>query len=253
MDNRNSLEQLSISKFNEDASALGGYRYARSERLSTCLAVMRRSRAIREALATLEISNKSARVIDIGCGDGTYTRELIQREWSVVGIDAAEQAILIARQRLSGHIGLSFEVGNASQLPSEDQSYDLAVMREVLHHLDNPALAIKEAARVARHVLILDPNGYNPVLKILEKTSRYHIEHGERSYTPKLIDLWMHKAGIEVSYRRYTGIIPVFAPDTFARLLNRIEPLMEGLPLARAAYCASVVLLGRSKYTGHFK
>lgn len=48
-----------------------------------------------------------------------------------------------------------------------------------------PAKAIYAARSWADAMLIIEPNGTNPVLKIIGKASKYHREHGERSFQSK--------------------------------------------------------------------
>src|SRR5690606_24385446 len=137
---------------------------------------------------------------------------------------------------------------SAYDLPYADQSFDIAHLRGALHHMDQPERAIAEATRVAKTVLVLEPNGYNPVLKIIEKASRYHVEHGERSFPPPMVDSWLRAQGYEVIYRRYSGFVPYFCPDWAARALAKLEPLVERLPLIRALACGTYVCVGeRSK------
>ncbi len=124
-------------------------------------------------------------------------------------------------------------VNSAYELPFQAKSFDLAIMRGVLHHMDNPRQAIKEALRVADVVWVIEPNGYNPGLKFLEKFSSYHIEHGEKSYAPHTLDQWVGQLGGTVTYRKWAGFVPMFCPDWMARLMKWLEPLVENLPLVK--------------------
>src|SRR3989344_308794 len=87
--------------------------------------------------------------------------------------------------------------------------------------------AIKSIGQIASEILILEPNGYNPLLKIIEKISPYHRFHKEKSYTPKMIRGWLHKAGFTVYMQKYISIIPFFFPDTFTVILKPFEPFVE--------------------------
>jgi len=59
------------------------------------------------------------------------------------------------------------EVCDASKLPFDDNSFDVVFSFNVLHHLDYPQEAIKEARRVSKnYVVLLEPNIDNIVLKI---------------------------------------------------------------------------------------
>jgi 2-polyprenyl-3-methyl-5-hydroxy-6-metoxy-1,4-benzoquinol methylase len=95
---------------------------------------------------------------------------------------------------------VKFEVGNIYALESfiADKRFDCIVLRGVLHHLPDPARAIAGLAAFGGTIIVLEPNGNNPVLKLLEKYSRYHIEHEERSFTPALIRSWLVAAGFRV-------------------------------------------------------
>ena len=61
-----------VAKFNQDAKVGRGYVYTSADRLSARLSAERLTLAVREM-----IDLKGKRVIDIGCGDGTYTIELL--------------------------------------------------------------------------------------------------------------------------------------------------------------------------------
>jgi SAM-dependent methyltransferase len=90
--------------------------------------------------------DRSTRVIDVGCGAGaTYARWVDERA-SYVGVDVSSKAVDLAREA-----GLEAQVVNdASELPFEDDSFDLAICIEVLEHLFAPHDAAREIRRVLR-------------------------------------------------------------------------------------------------------
>ncbi len=117
----------------------------------------------------------------------------------------------------------------------------------MLHHLNDPFAALREAMRVAKVVVVIEPNGYNPVLKLLERFSRYHVEHGEKSYSPAKLHGWAKQLGGTVSFSEFAGLVPFFCPDPAARLLKVVEPIFERLPLINAVSCAvNVFVVERS-------
>lgn len=223
--------------FNRDAVQNTGYLYTTHARLSARIANRRLSDATMDA-----VSFHRKRVVDIGCGDGTYTIELYDRAGplSIDGFDPADRAIAVAREKIDGR-NIRFSANSAYQLPVGDSSFDIAYLRGVLHHLDRPIDALREALRAAPVVVIIEPNGYNPVLKLLERFSRYHREHGEKSYPPDLLSRWIRSLGGAVAARRWVGLVPFFCPDWLARVLKVCEPLVERLPLMRALGCAVCV------------
>jgi SAM-dependent methyltransferase len=224
--------------FDRDVARTGGYRYTTGAPLSSRLA----NRRITEAV--LALANwRDRSVIDIGCGDGTYTVELVQLGGaaSAHGVDPAAEAVAVAKARTAEQDGLSFEAGDAYALAHPDGSFDLAYLRGVLHHLDRPRDVLREALRVAGSVVVVEPNGLNLGLKLLERVSPYHREHGERSYAPRRLDGWVAALGGEVTQRSFIGFVPMFSPDRYARAAKRLEPTIERLPLVRQAACAQYV------------
>jgi len=226
-----------FAAFNRDVDRWDGYAYTSNGRLSSQLANHRLTEA---ALRAADLTGK--RVLDIGCGDGTYSLEVYEpgRPAFLHGVDAAASAVEAAAQK-TGSRHMQFSVASAYELPFAADSFDIAQIRGVLHHLDHPDVALREALRVAAQIVVIEPNDYNPMLKMLEKFSRYHIEHGEKSFTAGCLDEWTRRGGGMVATRGWFGLVPFFCPDLMARMLKRVEPLVERVPLLCQASCAVYV------------
>jgi len=65
-----------------------------------------------------ERSRPLGRALDLGCGRGQYTPELARRGWEAVGIDYVPAAIEAAAAKGWGVDGLSYVIGDVTQLPS---------------------------------------------------------------------------------------------------------------------------------------
>lgn len=228
---------VDVRAFSRDATHNRGYLYTTNAALSSKLANRRLTDA---ALAVADFEGK--RVLDVGCGDGTYTMELFDegRPASVYGFDPAREAIALAVEKV-GTRRIVFAAHDAYSVPLASNSFDIAHLRGVLHHLDRPVDALREAFRLAPLVIMLEPNGYNPILKCIEKLSRYHREHGEKSYSPAFLDLLVKEVGGSVQARHWVGIVPFFCPGALARGLKAIEPIVERLPGVRAGVCGVYV------------
>jgi SAM-dependent methyltransferase len=90
-----------------------------------------------------------ARVLDVGCGPGNLTGELIRRlgSGSVAAVDPSEPFVASARAR---HPGVDVRQATAEALPYPDQAFDAAVAQLVVHFMADPVAGLREMARVTR-------------------------------------------------------------------------------------------------------
>lgn len=102
----------------------------------------------RKALEGLQAKS----VLDIGTGTGVFAEAFAALGLFVVGLDPRADRLEAARARVPG---ARFLEAKAEHLPFPDGSFDLAFFGLSLHHLD-PFPALKEAARVARRVAVLE-------------------------------------------------------------------------------------------------
>ena len=87
--------------------------------------------------------------IDVGCGPGALTAELVRRLGTdaVSAVDPSESFVEAARDRLPG---VDIRVGSAEALPFESDSVDLALAQLVVHFMSDPVLGVSEMARVTK-------------------------------------------------------------------------------------------------------
>ena len=98
-------------------------------------------------------------VADLGCGTGAMLAGLAPHVERVIGVDASEEMLGAARDRLKDVANVDLRRGSLESLPIDDASVDAATMMLVLHHLASPAAAIAEAVRILRpggRLLIVD-------------------------------------------------------------------------------------------------
>jgi len=90
--------------------------------------------------------------VDLGCGDGTITVEISRFARRVVGIDADPKAILAARKRAEREhrTNVTFKEDRIERLQEPDNTYDLAVFSQSLHHLRDPEVGVSQAVRILR-------------------------------------------------------------------------------------------------------
>jgi len=91
------------------------------------------------------------RWLDVGCGNGAFTEELIARcdPKAVDGIDPSPEQISYARTRPGTKLA-EFREAGAQALPFDDAAFDVAVMALVISFVPDPAKAVAEMARVVK-------------------------------------------------------------------------------------------------------
>jgi SAM-dependent methyltransferase len=89
------------------------------------------------------------RVLDVGCGPGALTTELVARlgAAAVSAVDPSEPFVEAARKR---HPGVDVHRASAEQLPFEDEAFDAALAQLVVHFMTRPVEGLRELARVTR-------------------------------------------------------------------------------------------------------
>ena len=232
---------INVNVFDRDAMSYGGYLYTTNTSLSSWLATQRTTDVI---LQTGCFTGR--RVLDMACGDGFYTIRFWDHSapLAMTGVVAACRAVQVANVNRQNR-PIQFVVGDVHALPWPDNSFDVALVQSVLHHDDNPVGIIREAFRLAPEILIHEPNGNNLGLKIIERLSRYHREHREKSYTSLRLKRWVKDAGGQVIYQKFAGFVPMFCPDWLARTMKAIEPVVERVLLLNACGSAVMVLVAR--------
>lgn len=90
-------------------------------------------------------------VRDIGCGAGTQAQLWAESGHYVRGIDVNGPLIELARERARERkLGISFDVGSATELPWPDASCDVCLVPELLEHVVEWRVCLREFARILR-------------------------------------------------------------------------------------------------------
>ena len=89
------------------------------------------------------------RVLDVGCGPGALTEELVARLGSaaVWAVDPSESFVAAVEQN---NPGVTVRRAEAEQLPFREQIFDACVAQLVVHFMTDPVAGLKEMARVTR-------------------------------------------------------------------------------------------------------
>jgi ArsR family transcriptional regulator len=135
--------------------------------------------------------------LDLGTGTGRLLQlfEGIYRH--ATGVDASREMLSVARANLerSGISKATIRLGDIFNLPLESGGFDLVTIHQVLHYLENPQIAIEEAARMLRpggRLVIVDfaPHGLDAL--------RGEHHHARLGFSHSQMDAWLGKAGLEI-------------------------------------------------------
>jgi SAM-dependent methyltransferase len=113
---------------------------------------LRRRVAVFEGLLEQGLVGAGARVLELGCGAGTYVRLLAKRGHSVIGLDYSLPSLGRAVAADLARAG-SYVAGDASRLPFRDGSFKAVTCIGVLQTLEGHEATLSEIARV------LEPGG----------------------------------------------------------------------------------------------
>jgi ubiquinone/menaquinone biosynthesis C-methylase UbiE len=103
-------------------------------------------------------------VLDVGCGPAVITRAIGAAcpDANVVGLDASEARLAVARENVACLPNVSLKCGTATDLPFESDSFDVVFCRFLLEYLPDRQKAVSEMARVCRpggKVILQDLDG----------------------------------------------------------------------------------------------
>jgi SAM-dependent methyltransferase len=103
------------------------------------------------------------RALDCGCGAGEYVRALLARGADAYGVEFDEGKLATAGR--DGELAARLSVGDLEALAFPDESFDLALLNEVLEHVPDDRAALAEVCRVLRpggRVIVLSPTRLYP-------------------------------------------------------------------------------------------
>ncbi len=113
------------------------------------------------------------RLLDVGCGDGRITRAVADRSpgLEVAGIDVV----------IRPETAVPVSAYDGSRIPFDDNSFEVVMMVDVLHHSQDPLAVLREARRVASAALLvkdhcLDGLAAYPTLRLMDYVGNAH--HG---------------------------------------------------------------------------
>ncbi|MEL6320845.1 MAG: class I SAM-dependent methyltransferase [Cyanobacteria bacterium J06626_14] len=129
---------------------------------------------------------------DIGAGSGFITEALLQAQLKVIAVDQSEEMLAVMRRKF-GDVAIDYHVGRSEALPIRDNHVDHAFANMYLHHVEDPALAICEIARILKpngKLVITDLNPHNHTFLVEEHHDRW------MGFEQNAVAQWFKEAGL---------------------------------------------------------
>lgn len=147
-----------------DATRLAGVKAARAERARAYFSANAadwdslrqlhvREEEVEAALRRLAGPGPFASLVDLGTGTGRMLEIFAPLAKRAIGVDMSHEMLAIARDRLAGLAHVQVRHGDIASAQLEAHGADLVILHQVLHFLDDPAEAVRQAAR------LLSPGG----------------------------------------------------------------------------------------------
>ena len=150
---------------------------------------------VERAILALLKGVKPRSVLDLGTGTGRMLELLASEAERAVGVDQSAAMLSLARERLeqAGLRQAQLRQGDIFAPPVERDAFDLVVIHQVLHFLDDPARALQEAARMLRpggRLLIVDFAAHG------EESLRENFAHRRLGFADEEIERDLAGAGL---------------------------------------------------------
>lgn len=187
-------------------------------------------RLARQHFADLE----SLKVLDLGCGTGTFHPGLKDRFGELHGVDVSARSIKLAAAR---HPFARYATYDGGRLPYGDGHFSMVFTISVMHHVPPRQWAsfVAEAYRVTASgglMLVFENNPYNPVTQYFVKTC--DIDRDAVLLPPAKLRRMFTAAGFtDVLTRTILSVLPS------GKFLTRIDSLLGNLPFGAQYYLSA--------------
>jgi ubiquinone/menaquinone biosynthesis C-methylase UbiE len=152
--------------------------------------------AVEEAIRAALADKPFRSLLDLGTGTGRMLELFGHEIERGLGLDLSLDMLLLARDRLerAGLKNCSVRQGDIYDLPLADGSFDVVILHQVLHFLDDGGRAIREAARVLRpggRLLVVDFAPHE------QEFLREQFAHRRLGFAPETVTQWITASGLE--------------------------------------------------------
>jgi len=151
------------------------------------------------------------KIVDIGSGNGLVAYLLQNKGFDITAVDVEDHAVLEE---------IKTTVYDGQNLPFKNRQFDVALLLTVLHHTDDPVVVLRETARVAKKIVIIEDVYRNNLQKILTfaMDTLVNLGHSNMTYQNRSVVQWksiFKDLGLEVLELREKRVLLFFRQATF--------------------------------------
>jgi len=173
------------------------------------------------AEAMLSLVDPRWTVADLGCGTGDVAEHLAPLVRKVIAVDRERSMLQAARRRLGGAKNVDFVEADLLDLPIRNGEVDAAIIMLVLHHIEDPAMALRECARTLKadgRVLVVD------MVRHDREAYARTMGHRHLGFEERDARAWARAADLTLArWRTLRAAAEAKGPALFAALLVRTE------------------------------
>lgn len=181
---------------------------------------------------------KKDKILEIGCGDGEFTKRLAKFGNKVIAVDATPAMIKMTSKKVNSK-NVRFAVRDAENLRLKNNSFNIVCGVSILHHLDYEK-ALREAYRVLNKggkIFFTEPNILNPHMFLAHKIGylrkKMELSPYEIAFTKWQLISTLKKAGFRnITVQNYDFLHPK-TPKFAIKFSETIGSILERLPLIK--------------------
>lgn len=164
----------------------------------------------------LKLLSHKNNVLEVGCGKGTFLRELARRGISCEGIDFSKEMIESAKKVCQGH-PLTLHYGDFTT-HSFPKKYDCVILSAIIEHIEDDTAFMKKVASILteKGEIILLTSAHPWLYSVFDKQAHHY-----RRYSKKQLHALLQQAGFTLISSKYWNILG-FPFLLLARLLGKM-------------------------------
>ncbi len=177
------------------------------EELNSYVAGEESIQATRDALKSCALSGS---VLELGCGNGTYSKILAETAETVYATDYSDEMLAVSKKRLSAYANIKLSKENCLELSYAAGSFDAVVIINLLHVIADPHKTLTESRRVLRpggRVVVISFTRENSSEEELKKMiERYLSTYGNPPETGRILTIDSTRSLLEESNLKVESI-----------------------------------------------